>query len=54
MSEEQLIELIYKTVYEWADDEADEECLSNYERDEIYARMLDKIGEKIKRKWSSF
>jgi hypothetical protein len=28
--------------------------LSEYECEERYAEMLDEIGEKIKRKWSSF
>jgi len=51
MSEEDLIELIHKTVYQWADEEANEECLSEYECEERYAEMLDQIGEKIKMKW---
>ena len=50
MSEDQLIQLIYKTIRQWADEEAEENDLSEYEREERYAEMLDDIGEKIKLK----
>jgi hypothetical protein len=54
MSEDQLIDLVRKAVQHWAIEEAEENSLSEYEREERYAEMLDQIGEKIKRKWSSF
>ena len=54
MSEDQLIDFIQNTIHGWANEEADECSLSEYECEERYAEMLDEIGEKIKRKWSSF
>ena len=52
MSEDQLIQLIYKTVHQWADEEAEENNLSKYERENKYAEMLDGIGEKIN--WTAY
>jgi len=52
MSEDQLIQLIYKTIRQWADEEAEENNLSEYECEERYAEMLDDIGEKIN--WTAY
>ena len=43
MSEDQLIQLIYKTIRQWADEEAEENDLSEYECEERYSEMLDDI-----------
>ncbi len=52
MSEDQLIQLIYKTIRQWADEEAEENDLSEYECEERYAEMLDDIGKQIN--WEAY
>ena len=52
MSEDQLIEFIQNTIHGWANEEADECSLSEYECEERYAEMLDDIGEKIN--WTAY
>ena len=52
MSEDQLIQLIYKTIRQWADEEAEENDLSEYECEERYSEMLDDIGKQIN--WETY
>ncbi len=52
MSEDQLIQLIYKTIRQWADEEAEENDLSEYECEERYSEMLDDIGKQIN--WEAY